>query len=232
MIKACLHKAKLDIGNLSDTLEKMDEAAYANFTRTKTIQCKTLIDAPYHSTICGDCNHVCHDHCGLHELSKGSNQFTGCSAFRLSDNCNVCESMCSFTRHYHGRKTIILETKTVEEILHDDEDKHTAAQGAVRTARQSCTTFAAAKANIEGPMSNVVKELERSCRDIMQRCSGFSLVDELAMTIKRMEKEARLNSKNLIAREIAERNIQEIRNIVDRLNRGVPASSASSDHNS
>ena len=46
-----------------------DAEKYAKYTQNNTITEKTIVDAPYHSTLCSTCQTVCHDRCGLAEIS-------------------------------------------------------------------------------------------------------------------------------------------------------------------
>ena len=66
-----LHGAKLEAQKLSELLKALDKAdsmmkqhsgdagKYANFMTTESVTVMELVDAPYHSTICRNCNVVC-----------------------------------------------------------------------------------------------------------------------------------------------------------------------------
>jgi predicted RNase H-like HicB family nuclease len=136
-LKAALCDMKLQMVGLQnaqdelDNIERLmkqaagDKSQFAKFTKTNHITEKKMVDVPYHSTMCGECNHVCHHQCGLDEIAeKGSNQFTSCAAFGGSgNNCRYCPGKCSYTLHFHDRKNIVEETKTVEEVLDDIKQK-------------------------------------------------------------------------------------------------------------
>lgn len=109
-IKQTLHGVRLQIKKLQDLQDHLNAAQSAlgkysddaekfkNYTSKKYVTllflfyslfhyyCRTmpvisLVDAPYHSTICSNCNSVCHDNCGLQEITaKGSNAFINCYA--------------------------------------------------------------------------------------------------------------------------------------------------------
>lgn len=52
-----------------------DAEKYAKYTQNNTVKEKKIVDAPYHSTLCSTCQTVCHDHCGLTEITaKGTLQ--------------------------------------------------------------------------------------------------------------------------------------------------------------
>ena len=48
---------------------EVDMEKYKKFTQTKSITAKELVDAPFHSTLCSTCEHVCHQQCGLAEIT-------------------------------------------------------------------------------------------------------------------------------------------------------------------
>lgn len=136
-LKAALCNMKLQMVGLQnaqdelDNIEKMmkqaegDKTQFAQFTKTNHITEKKMVDVPYHSTICGECNHVCHQQCGLDEIAeKGSHKFTRCAAFNGNDSCRSCPGKCSYKLHFHDKKNIVEETKTVEEVLDDIKQKY------------------------------------------------------------------------------------------------------------
>ena len=135
-LKQALHAALLDTQQYRTVLASLDQAealmkqnssdvnAFSNFVQRTQQSVTELVDAPYHSTICSSCNKVCHDHCGLSEISNhGDNAFRNCAAFS-GDNCHAGSCRCSYTRHYHGRKTMRTITKTLETVLSDIKAKY------------------------------------------------------------------------------------------------------------
>ena len=122
-LMAVLHGGKLEAQKLCAILKALDRVdslmkqhgsdavRFANYMTTETVTVTELVDAPYHSTICRSCNVVCHNRCGLTEISTdGDNAFRGCYAFGGSETCMGSESRgkcrCSYVSHYHGRKTM------------------------------------------------------------------------------------------------------------------------------
>ena len=45
-----------------------DQESYKNFIVSNQILETTIVDADYHSTLCMNCQTVCHDHCNLDEM--------------------------------------------------------------------------------------------------------------------------------------------------------------------
>ena len=82
----------------------------------------TLVDDAQgrHSTICSTCTHICHQDCGLSEITTaGDNAFKGCAAFNGAENCRYCPRKCSFTAHFHGKKRIVKTSTTVDTVIND-----------------------------------------------------------------------------------------------------------------
>ncbi|KAM9989967.1 hypothetical protein ACTFIY_006005 [Dictyostelium cf. discoideum] len=229
-IKAILHKAKADIGNLQKLqdslaqyqhqLEKAnnDKESFKNYTTKQTIEKYELKDAPYHSTLCSTCDHVCHDHCGLQELTtKGDNAFINCIAMSGSNNCRVCPSKCHFNVHYHGRKTMVKVNKTVEQELADMKDKFLKSSQLSSEFSGKILNLDSAKKLANATLNKMTDDIVKSCKELKKICSGFNLVDELQITLNQMEMEAK-NSTSFDARKSAEEMIRTIREICDKLN--------------
>ena len=78
-------------------------------TRTVYRDVETVTDVilDYHSTICNMCQEVCHDHCGLNEITvDGSLSFKDCAAFQGKETCSECKNRCSYDKHKHSRKQV------------------------------------------------------------------------------------------------------------------------------
>jgi hypothetical protein len=200
-IKTILHGVKLNIKNLQDVQIQLDQAEeqskhakanasqFSNFTSKRSVTQTQQVDTPYHNTICGNCNHVCHQNCGLSEITtKGSNQFVGCAAF-TGDCCTQCPGKCSYSTHYHARKIITTTTAYVDDILHDVKQKYDAAVKAQQGASVDFSNATSARAGIDAAIRAEVTKLHKSCSEIMARCSGFNLVSELYLTIEQLEKD-------------------------------------------
>ncbi|KAM9983076.1 hypothetical protein ACTFIZ_005683 [Dictyostelium cf. discoideum] len=228
-IKAILHKAKTDIGNLQklqDSLSQYqhqlemankDKESFKNFTTKNTIEKFELKDAPYHSTICSTCDHVCHDNCGLQELStKGDNAFINCTAMSGSNNCRFCPAKCSYNVHYHGRKTMVKVNKTVEE-LKDLKEKFLKSSQLSSEFSGKILNLDSAKKLANATLNKMTDDIVKSCKELKKICSGFNLVDELQITLNQMEMEAK-NSTSFDARKSADEMIRTIREICDKLN--------------
>ncbi|KAM9953507.1 hypothetical protein ACTFIR_008579 [Dictyostelium discoideum] len=230
-IKSILHKAKTDIGNLQklqdslsqyqNQLEKAnnDKESFKNYTTKNTIEKYELKDAPYHSTLCSTCDHVCHDNCGLQELStKGDNAFINCAAMSGTNNCINCPSKCLYNVHYHGRKTMVKVNKTVEQELTDMKEKFLKSSQLSSEFSGKIINLDSAKKLASATLNKMTDDIVKSCKELKKICSGFNLVDELQITLNQMEMEAK-NSTSFDARKSADEMIRTIREICDKLNK-------------
>ena len=196
---------------------KADQSQFAAYTRTKTTSERKMVDVPYHSTICGTCNVVCHDHCRLEEIGqKGSHQFTQCYAFRGASKCNACPGGCSYTDHFHARKQFVDEQKTLEEVIQDIKAKYDLAVSTYSQAASQQGGLASARQAVEAGIAALVDNVQQACRNIKRHCSNFNLAAELAVTIRQLEAERDLLD-NLKAIETAEKFIATVKGIVDAL---------------
>jgi len=194
-----------------------DEEQFANYTQQKTVVKTELVEASYHSTICSRCNNVCHNNCGLNEISsQGSNEFRGCACMN-GDNCGVCSGRCSYTTHYHARKTMRTTTQTLEEVLEDIKAKFDAAQQGKQQQTTKISSVKDAKKTIENAIATMKKSVLAECAKLKKTCSGFNLVDELHEMLTQLKTEARLLQSN-DARDTAEKFIRSIQTICDELN--------------
>ncbi|EGC33226.1 hypothetical protein DICPUDRAFT_154762 [Dictyostelium purpureum] len=231
IIKSTLHKAKVDIGNLQmlqDSLASYqaqlkkannDVESFKNYTKKTTVATYELKDAHYHSTICSTCNHVCHDNCRLSEISTmGDNAFLGCYAMSGCNNCGICPSKCSYTVHYHDKKTMVSVEKTVEEELKDLKDKFMKSSQLSTQYSGQISTLSDAKKLADETLKKMTTEIVYSCKELKKLCSGFNLVDELQITLTQMEMEAK-NSTSFDARKSADEMIRVIREICNTLNK-------------
>lgn len=231
VIKAHLHKAQIEMAELQKVGEKLemlskkhaqfsrDRETFKNFTEREEQEKVELVDVAYHSTLCSVCNHVCHQQCGLDEITtKGDNAFVNCAAFGSQSNCQQCPKKCSYTEHYHARKLIVKTKVTVEKELKDIKAKFDLAHRGLATVQHDLTTVQGAKAQLRDMAKAITSQLEKDCRQLKAICSGFNLVNELGALIHNMEMEAR-NLKTVETQREALTNIEALRQIVNTVNR-------------
>ena len=84
-------------------------------------------------------------------------------------------------------------------------------------ATTKLTGIAKAKDDIRRAMDSVRSKLDSDCRALKQICHGFNLVDELAMTIRQMETEAKM-LRSFDAKAKADEMIRALTALIDGLN--------------
>ncbi|CAF0934957.1 unnamed protein product [Adineta steineri] len=201
-IKAMLHDARLRISEIQKMQDEIaayeeavkkygdDQVKFKDFT--KTVQNKPqLVDAPYHSTLCESCNFVCHDHCGLNEtVTKGDQIFIGCWAMGGMNKCRQCPQKCSYTEHYHAKKTMKMASGTTVEIIQDIKAQYDSATSNINNAKTKIKTGADAKKVLEQALKHLTDSIIKKCRDLKSICGNFNLAAELINFIDKLEKEA------------------------------------------
>lgn len=228
-VKSLLHDAKLKIQNLQKVQEEYELAMAAmqkysasaeqfkDYTVKKTVQKFELVDAPYHSTICSECSKVCHDHCGLNEISdRGSNQFVSCSCMGNGDGnkdiCNKCG--CSYKTHYHDHKTMQQTTVTLDEELQDIKAKYLAAVSDADTNKTKMTDNELIKKGLEDAIDKLKADIVNESINLKKICKGYNLVDELTGLIYQLEQGAKLLT-SVEARKTADNFIKCIKDLCD-----------------
>jgi len=234
-VKAILHKAQTDMVKLQSILDQLAKAEesmkrhgasaeqFQHFTQQKEVCSKELVDAPTHSTICSECTHMCHESCGLNEISqKGDNAFKNCLAFGQADMCRSCPMSCSFTLHYHARKRVVEKKEKMEEVLQDIKSKYDAAVSGVKTSQNEITTVQGSRKAVQDALDQMKVELESKCRQLKNICSGFNLAEELHITLEQLKREAGMLL-NLDAKRNALLFVRSLETMVTTLNEGSAA---------
>jgi hypothetical protein len=199
-IKSMMHNARLEVENIQKTQNEIavlqagmkglddDQNRNQHYMTTRTVAVSQLVDASFYSTLCSQCNHVCHAHCRLQEtFQKGDKRLSGCACMGRNDRCTVCKGQCSYTQHYHARKTIQQTNQTVQEVLYDIKAKYDAATSNKNAAQQKLTTIAGQKQMLANALIQKNAEIKKKCLELKQHCSGFNIVAELNIMIKQLE---------------------------------------------
>ncbi|CAF0776864.1 unnamed protein product [Didymodactylos carnosus] len=200
-----------------------DASTYKNFTKEKTEIIPELVDCPHHNTLCAKCTHVCHDGCSLRETTtKGDQIFKGCWAIK-NDVCVQCPNKCSYTEHYHARKTVKVTQKKMQEVLYEIKAKYDAASKNKDDAQTKIKTTADAKRLLEKALKQKNDEIKQKCTELQQICTGFNIVDELYALINILQMESS-TLRNIDAKQQAEDFIRSLRDFCDQLEKdGVSA---------
>ncbi|CAF1078490.1 unnamed protein product [Didymodactylos carnosus] len=134
--------------------------------------------------------HVCHDGCSLRETTtKGDQIFKGCWAIK-NDVCVQCPNKCSYTEHYHARKTVKVTQKKMQEVLYEIMAKYDAASKNKDDAQTKINTTADAKRFLEKALKQKSDEIKQNCTELQKICTGFNIVDELYALINILQMES------------------------------------------
>eukprot|EP01032_Pedospumella_encystans_P007913 gene7913-9432_t len=210
-----IEKAEEDLKRAKDV-----QASNANFQVSRSVTKRVFVPDPSgrHHTTCSTCTHICHESCGLNEISnRGDNAFTGCYAFSGS-TCRICPNRCSYTSHYHGRDLVKDQTSTVDEIVKELQDKYNDATKLAGEEEVKVKTSLDMKNLISRAMNEIVDEMRTVCESIKQLCRGFNMVHELNLLIKQLEAEQRLLT-NLEAHNRADLLINSVRALANEFSR-------------
>ncbi len=213
-IKTIMHAARLEVTQMQKMQDEIamfeaglqqanaDANTYKDYVKERTIDTPEIIDAKYHSTLCQNCNHVCHDNCQLDETTiLGAQIFLRCWAMK-GGNCTQCQHNCSYTAHYHAKKTVIVTKQTLKDILADIKSRYDAATHNSSDFQKKIKNTADAKKMLENALQQKNAEIRAKCTELRRICSGFNLAAELHALIDQLEIEATM-LRNIEARKQA-----------------------------
>ncbi|CAF4248402.1 unnamed protein product, partial [Rotaria sordida] len=177
-------------------------AKFKDYKKKREVEKIEMVDATHHSTICQKCNHVCHDKCGLNEtIIVGAQIFQQCWAMK-NGSCTQCPNKCSYTVHYHAKKTMKKTKETLEDILADIKAKYDMASQDKSDYQKKVNTTADAKALLQKALNQKNEDIKKLCTRLQQLCSGFNMAQELHALIDQLETEAAM-LKNIDAKQQA-----------------------------
>jgi len=179
-----MQNALLDMKRAEEQMRKAKKEGVRtkDFMKTHTRTQKIMVPAPdgRHSTICGNCTHVCHLCCGLDELSgKGNVGIRRCSSHGGTDNCRVCPGQCSYQHHYHAKKIVQEKSVSFEEVCEDMKRTHLQAAADTNLANQNISSSADMQRLVDTAIDRCIGKLEAYCTQIKQICPGFNMVAEV-----------------------------------------------------
>jgi hypothetical protein len=79
------------------------EEQFKNYTVQKTVEKIELVPHGVHSTVCSKCTVVCHQDCGLDEISEHDRDKTGISRCACFSGATCSRCGCDPSTHYHAR---------------------------------------------------------------------------------------------------------------------------------
>ena len=221
-IKSIIHQARLELiqiqkiqnelCHLDSALQRADRDVqiYQDHTRVHTLEKIELIDAPYHSTLCANCNEVCHNNCRLNETRfLGAQIFSQCLVMNNNGSCQQCRNHCSYIDHYHAKKTIQITYETLHDLLIDLKNKYDQACENRRNYQEKIFTTSETKELLEKTLKQKINQLKTKSNDLCRICSSFNLAHELKCLIKQLKIEEDL-FENLETKTLSEQLIRSL----------------------
>ena len=230
-IKTLMHSAQLEVTQIQKMQDEIasfdavlaqassDLITYKDYSKARTVENIELVDSPHHSTLCQNCNHVCHDKCGLQETTiVGAQIFQGCWAMS-EGNCTKCPNNCSYTAHYHAKKTVQKISKTLNDVLTEIKAKYDKASDDQASYQQKITSTADAKELLEKALVQKKDDIINLCEKLQSICSGFNLAQELHALINQLEMQASM-LRNIDAKQQATAFIRSLKEFCEILEKG------------
>lgn len=221
-IKELLHTARIEIVLIQKMQDEVamfeigrkqaeaDTVTYKEYTKERIVDKVEIVDAAYHSTLCQNCNHVCHDDCKLDETKGvGAQIFQRCWAMS-NGNCHQCQHQCSYTAHYHAKKTVKVSQQKLKDVLADIKSRYDSATKDSADFQKKITSVEGAKKLLERALQQKNKEIKARCNELRRICSGFNLAAELHSLIDQLEIESSM-LRNIDARKQAEELIRSLK---------------------
>eukprot|EP01132_Coremiostelium_polycephalum_P007845 gene7845-9659_t len=159
---------------------ELNKLIFKDYTQKKSYEEITIVDAPYHSTICRMCDYVCHDNCPLDEIRDiGNSKFKDCPALGPFNTCTQCPRKCSYLYHYHARKKMIKTQKTFEVVIDGIKDQYDAAIKGINETKLKINTAEETYKSTKLLIKQNTDSFAQQCKKIKSICSGFDFIDEL-----------------------------------------------------
>ena len=187
-----IQKIQDDITQLELQLKKVNAniAIYKDYTRDRIVNTIEIVDAPYYSMLCRNCNYVCHDNCGLTiSTISGSQILEQCWAMN-NGRCTQCQHKCSYTAHYHVKKTDKIIKTITQDVLPDIKYKFDSAQKEYADLQKKISHNKNIKKRLEEVSMQKNENIKTKCHELRRICSSFNFASELHVKIDRLEIES------------------------------------------
>ncbi|UJR16644.1 hypothetical protein I4U23_003544 [Adineta vaga] len=229
-IKQLMHAARIEVVRIQKMQDEIamfeaglkqanaDTVTYKDYKKERVIDNIEFIDTRHHSTLCQSCNYVCHENCGLNEATVVGHQiFQHCMAIK-DGNCTKCPRNCSYTDHYHAKKTVKITKKKVEDIIADIKSRYEAASDDSANYQKKIKSTADAKRLLENALKQKNEEIIAKCNELRRICSGFNLATELHALIAQLEIESAM-LRNIETKQQAETFIRSLKQLCTEIER-------------
>jgi hypothetical protein len=211
-----LQKVTEVISNISSEVKVAEETANhnQNFTVKKMVPVTKMSEVNYHSTICSNCNTICHEHCGLEFSSTPGSYFEYCSCMS-NGICTECDGHCPASKHYHDNKGIINTVEEVDEIINEIQQAYLDSLDEVDRKNAELDKQNLLKNSIDKMIKDYMNKIEAECVELKSICKNFNVVDELNDLIYMLQKEAQ-GLTTVQARQLANETIESVKEICNK----------------
>ncbi|CAF2677272.1 unnamed protein product [Rotaria sp. Silwood2] len=201
-IKSIIHQIRLEmiqIQKIQDAIAQLDltfkqtnrdVATYQDHTRHHIVEKIQQIDAPHHSTLCVNCNQVCHNNCRLNETNIVDAQILSQCLVMKNGKCQQCQNHCSYTNHYHAKKTIQISHETLHDVLSDLKEKYDQTYQNSNNCQEKIITVSETKELLEQALQQKLKEIKNKSIQLNEICSSFNLANEFKDLIRLLKTES------------------------------------------
>lgn len=227
-IKTLFHKVHLEVSqiqtlqdemNIYDNLVKQCDnnlMTYKDYTEEREIETADIVDTSIPSTLCGQCNQVCHENCQPNESTTTGSQLSNqCWVFK-NGHCQICVNKCSYTTHYYAKKTIKKSKKKMQTILDDIKFKYDQAWNEKNTYQKKITSKEDAKKVLEIALKEKNEEIKQLCVELRDICAGFDFTLELNVFINQLETEETM-LRSIEARQQSHLFIRSLKDLCNRM---------------
>lgn len=190
-----------------------------NYTVKKKVPKTEMVSVPYYSTICSNCNYVCHEKCGLNETRNTNDPvFMGCACMNSDGHCKECPEKCSYTSHYHDNKAFKTVMVDVDEEIEDIKKKYLAAMNQKQQDVTKMDGLTITRNALDAEIKKQQDEIRDYCMSLKKICKNFNFVDELYQLIEQLRKE-NIKITDMNTKKKAEDFINSIQTIAENLSK-------------
>jgi len=169
-----------------------DQQENRNYTEKKTISVIEIEKKSYYSTLCTQHGKVqiCHEKCSLsYEPNLNMAHFENCAAAN-GKNCRHCQ--CGMNEHLHSYEIPVSKSKTIEDIVQSKKAAYDRASKDVQSLSAQVNQLDTTRSACQNEVNDIKDSLLTTIRELKQICTHFNFPEEMAGTIQKLRKEAKI----------------------------------------
>jgi hypothetical protein len=158
----------------------------------KTISVIEIEKKSYYSTLCTQHGKVqiCHENCSLsYEPKLNMAHFENCAAAN-GKNCRHCQ--CGMNEHLHSYEIPVSKPKTIEDIVQSKKAAYDRASKDVQSLSAQVNQLDTTRSACQNEVNDIKDSLLTTIRELKQICTHFNFPEEMAGTIQKLRKEAKI----------------------------------------